>query len=70
MNAPNPGRLLTAAVCLGVLLTVAGGAQACTSCNPTLQAAIFRESFGMLLLYMLLPFAFVGMLCFRLNKLK
>lgn len=45
-------------------------ALACTTCNRPLQAAIFDESFLKLFFYMLLPFLFIGVAVYRLNKLK
>jgi hypothetical protein len=55
---------------LFLFLLVSLPASACTTCNRPLQAAIFDESFLKLFFYMLLPFLFIGVAVYRLNKLK
>ncbi|EMR01547.1 hypothetical protein ADICEAN_03332 [Cesiribacter andamanensis AMV16] len=54
---------------VGLMLT-GTVAMACTTCNPPLQAAIFRENFLSRFLFILLPFVVVGLICMRLSKLK
>lgn len=53
-----------------LILLISLPAYACTTCNRPLQAAIFDESFLTLFFYMLLPFLFIGVAVYRLNKLK
>jgi hypothetical protein len=53
-----------------LVLIICLPASACTTCNRPLQAAIFDESFLKLFFYMLLPFLFIGVAVYRLNKLK
>ena len=57
-------------VLLVLFLLISQEAVACTTCNRTLRAAIFDDSFATLFFLMVLPFALAWAIVARNHKLK